>query len=184
MERKDIVAELVSRGKDPKDLLLSYAGSFFRYLFLAWRALEESYGYTEAVKLYHKFTWGSPECGESFRGVLKQLDYEVKDISTLGKASAAHYTGFPIPLDIVESTEERVVQEATFCLNPAFGARPWDRALDQFVYHHVDGWLGTVELYKNYFRVTGLDKELDFHMEGALCTGYPRCRFVIEKKKK
>ena len=182
--QENIVSELVKKGKDPKDLLPSYTGAFFRYLFLAWGALEEAYGYDKASELYRKFTWGSPECGDGFREVVKQLDYKVKDITTMGKASAAHYSGFPIPLDIVESTEERVVQEASFCPNPAFNCRPWDRALDQFVYHHVDGWLGTVDLFKNYFKVAGLDKELDFHMEGALCTGYPRCRFVIEKKKK
>lgn len=181
---KDLVAELVKRGKEPKDLLVSYTASFFRYLFLAWRVLAESYNYDKASELYRKFTWGSPECAEGFRQVLKQLDYEVKDITTMGKAAAAHYSGFPIPLDIVESTEERVVLDAPFCTNPAFGGRPWDRPLDQYVYHHVDGWCGTVDLFKNYYNVVGLDKELDFHVEGALCTGFPSCRFVIEKKRK
>lgn len=181
---KDIVTELVEKGKEPTDLLVSYIGTFFRYIYWGWRVLEEVYGYDKAHELYRKFTWGSPECGESFRQLLKQLDYEVKDITTMGKASAAHYAGLGIPLNIVESTKERVVQEAPFCPNPAFGWRPWDRGLDQFVYHHVDGWCGTVDLFKNYFKVAGLDKELDFHMEGALCTGYPCCRWVIEKKKK
>lgn len=180
---KDIVTELVEKGKDPTDLLVSYTGSFFRYLFLGWRVLQEMYDYDKADELYRKFTWGSPECGESFRQLIKQLDYEVNDITSMGKASAAHYAGLGILLNIVESTEERVVQEAPFCSNPAFGWRPWDRGLDQFVYHHVDGWCGTVDLFKNYFKVAGLDKELDFHMEGALCTGYPCCRWVIEKKK-
>jgi len=184
MESKEIVSEFVKRGKDPKDLLVTFTGSFFRYLFLGWRVLAEEYSYEKASELYRKFTWGSPECGEGFRQVLNFLDYEVNDIESMGKASAAHYSGFPIPLDIVESNKERVVQQAKFCTNPAYSGRPWDRPLDQYEYHHVDGWLGTVDLYKNYFKVAGLENELDFHMEGALCTGFPCCRFVIERKKK
>jgi len=149
---KDIVTELVEKGKKPTDLLVSYTGSFFRYLFLAWRVLEEIYGYDKAQELYRKSTWGSPECGESFRRLLKQLDYEVKDIASMGKASAAHYAGLGILLNIVESTKERIVLEAPFCPNPAFGWRPWDRGLDQFVYHYVDGWCGTVDLFKTILR--------------------------------
>lgn len=181
MER-EIAAELVKRGKDPKDLLVEFTGTFFRHLFLAWRVLAETYNYEKASELYRKFTWASPECADGFRQVLKGLDFEVNDIQTVGKAAAAHYDGFPIPLDIVESNDKRVVLEAPYCTNPAFSGRPWDRPLDQYVYHHVDGWCGTVDLFKNYYQVVGLEKELDFHMEGALCTGYPRCRFVIEKK--
>jgi len=184
MERKDIVSEHINRGKEPKELLVTFTATFFRYLLLAWKVLEEEYSYDKASEIYRKFTWGSPEKAEFFKQLVNSLEYEVNDIITLGKAAAADYDGFPIPLDIVESTEDRVVLEASFCTNPSFGGRPWDRPLDQYVYHHVDGWLGTVDLFKNYFKVTNLDDELDFHMEGALCTGYPRCRFVIEKKKK
>ncbi len=184
MARKDVVAELVNRGKDPKEMLVNFTGTFFRYLFLAWRVLEEEYDYDKASEIYRKFSWGSPEKAQFFKLLVDGLDYEVNDITTLGKAAAADYDGFPIPLDIVESTEERVILEAPFCANPSFGGRPWDRDLDQYVYHHVDGWCGTVDLFKNYFKVANLENDLDFHMEGALCTGYPKCRFVITKKNK
>ena len=183
MAEKDFITEHIERGEDPMKMLVDYTASFFRYTVLAWFVLDEEYEYDKASEIQRAFTWGGKEFGDSFRAFMKTLDYEVNDIQSLGKAGAAHYCTLPIPLYVAESSDEKVVLDADFCTNPAFNGRPWDRPIDQYRYHYADGWVGTCDLFKNYFKILGLDKELDFHMECAICIGQPKCRFVIEKLK-
>lgn len=183
MEKKDIVLEHLERGEDPIKMCVDYTAEFFRYMELAWWVLDEEYEWEQARDLYSAFTWGSEECGAGFRALVEKLDYEVNDLESLGNACAAHYCDMPIPLAIAELDDDKVVLEADFCANPAFGGRPWDRPIDQYRYHYSDGWIGTCALFRNYYKVVGMEDELDFHMEGAICVGTPKCRFVIEKAK-
>ena len=184
MQANEIVRTHIDRGEDALTMLVNYTTTFFRYTELVWYVMDAELDYETASKIQCDFTWGGPEFAASFKAFVEENGYEIDDIQKVGKATADHYCTLPIPVYVAESSEDRVVLEADWCANPAFGGRPWDRPIDQYRYHWTDGWVGTCDLFRNNFEVAGLDKDLDFHMECAICIGSPNCRMVIEKKKK
>lgn len=187
-----IVDELVKAGRDPKDLTIAYAGFYFRHLYMEWLALKNAYSYEKANQLYQEATWCHPQfsLGLAFKAFVEAKNLETKDLESFARAISEQWKVFPIRLDVTKISDEEVVMEnpTGFCPNPGFGPREWDRYIDRVEYANVDGWQGTqncmIDPSTGYFAVCGVKDKYEFEMLGAVCTGYPTCKWVIRKKKK
>lgn len=189
---KQIVDQLIKAGQDPEELTITYAGFYFRHIYMEWLSLLDAYPYEKAVDLYLKGSWNHPRfgLGPSFKAFVKNRKLEVNDIESFAKAMSEQWKGFPIRLDVLKVSDEEVIMEnpTGFCPNPAFSPRSWDSYRDRAVYANVDGWQGTPACLTvpdvGYLNVVpSLKDKCEVEMLGAVCLGFPSCKWVIRKKK-